>query len=647
MKTLVVYDSAYGNTAQIAESIGNALSGQTRVLHVKEAGTEDMENAERLIIGSPTHGGKATEAVTSLLNTISPSKLQDVKVAAFDTRLSSKLVGIFGYAAGKIMAVLSRKGGTRIAAPEGFIVKGRNGPLQAKELERAAEWARTLDGQNQAESKTTMTDTRENKEKSMTQQIGMVKGNAFQKMSSAAFIIGVIPIVISFLAMPAGLAWGETKAKATRVPVANSANEPVTLSAAVPASVGFDQGGLALLNGAMHRMVDEGEVAGVMTMLVRHGKIVNYDAYGKDSIVKGTPLRRDSIFRMFSQTKPLTGVAMMILYEQGKWQLNDPVSKYVPEFANLKVFTGLDKEGKPILEDAKQPPTMAMLMTHTAGFGYGLEYANYVDYVDQQFQKLGVLKSSSLHEAVTKIASIPLLYQPGTRWWYSAGVDIQGYIVEELSGQPFGDFLAEQLFEPLGMKDSGFYAEGDNAARLASVYQFDPKNKKLIELTPANTPGTKDFTKQPSMELGGGGDGGGGGGLVSTIDDYARFCQMILNGGTYNGVRILAPESVALMQADHIPDTVLPEANGGVQAIGGPALGYGLDFGVIKDPASIGMLAGPGSIYWAGGGGTWFWIDPKNDLFFLGMMQREGDDVMARFGVSLTLVYPALTKPEM
>ncbi len=444
----------------------------------------------------------------------------------------------------------------------------------------------------------------------------------------------------------AGLAWGEATPKATRAQATNSANAPVTLSPAAPASVGFDQSKLTLLNNSMHRMVDEGEVAGVMTMLARHGKIVNYDVYGKDSIAKGTPLKRDSIFRLFSQTKPVTGVAMMILYEQGKWQLNDPVSKYVPEFAKLKVFAGLDKDGKPILEDMKQPPTMVMLMTHTAGFGYGLANVRYVDYVDQQFKKLGVLRSNSLQEAATKIASIPLLYQPGTHWWYSAAVDIQGYILEKISGQRFGDFLAQHVFTPLGMKDTGFYVAGDKAARLASAYQLDPTNKKLIELTPANNPGVGDFTKRPSMDLGGGGDGGGSGGLLSTIDDFARFCQMILNGGIFNSARILAPESVALMQADHIPATVLPpEAGSGLPPIGGPALGHGLDFGVIKNPALLGMQAGQGSIFWAGAG-TWFWIDVKNDLFFLGMTHRQGADAMALLMMSQALVYAALTEPD-
>jgi len=462
-------------------------------------------------------------------------------------------------------------------------------------------------------------------------------------------LTGPILIALTILTL-AGLAWGGAKPKATSAQATHSEKPPVTLTAAAPASVGFDQSRLTLLNNAMHRMVGEGEVAGIVTMLVRHGKIVNYDAFGKDNIAKGTPLRRDAIFRLFSQTKPLTGVAMMLLFEQGRWQLNDPISKHVPEFANLKVFAGMDKDGQPILEDPKQPPTMAMLMSHTAGFGLGMKPEHYGDYVNQQLQKLDVFNSSSSYEAmIKKIASVPLLYQPGTRWWYSVGTDIQGYIVENISGQRFGDFLSQHVFSPLGMKDTGFYVAGEKAERLASVYKFDPEKKELIELTPSQNPGIGDFTKQPSRDAAGGGDGGGWGGLVSTIDDFARFCQMILNGGTYDGVRILAPASVALMEADHIPATVIPEETGGFPAIGGLALGHGLDFGVIKDPARIGMLAAPGTIFWGGGGGTWFWIDPKNDLFFLAMIQREGDAVeawTARLAVSQAFVYRALTEPN-
>ena len=440
--------------------------------------------------------------------------------------------------------------------------------------------------------------------------------------------------------------WGRFALLATLIaagagaaPPARAATE-VVLAPAAPADAGFSAPRLARLNDAMHHAVDQGEVAGVMTMLVRHGKIVSYDAYGRDSIARGTKLQRDAIFRMYSQTKPITGVAMMMLFEQGKWRLSDPVEKFIPQFANLKVFVGLDKEGKPVVEAMKQRPTMAMLMTHTAGFGYGLRDDNYVD---QQFQKQGVLRANGLREAMLRIAGIPLLYQPGTRWSYSAAVDIQGYIVEQLSGQRFGDFLADHLFKPLGMKDSAFFAPAGQAGRLTAVYAVDRETGKLIELGGNGGAFAQDFTKPPALES-------GGAGAVSTVDDYARFCQMILNEGVYNGVRILAPATVALMRSDHIPDTVVPEASTfGGPAIGGPLLGFGLDFAVSKQPTRMGSEVGAGTIWWGGAAGTWFWIDPKNDLFFLGMVQRFGGGAAGSASLntlSQTLVYAALTDPE-
>jgi len=343
---------------------------------------------------------------------------------------------------------------------------------------------------------------------------------------------------------------------------------------------------------------------------------------------------------MYSQTKPVVGVAMMILFEQGRWRLDDPITKYIPEFANLKVMNGTDAKGQPTVEDMKHPPTMRELMTHTAGFGYGLRTGNPID---DAFRDQKVLASSSLQDMINKIAKIPLLYQPGTRWSYSVAVDIQGYIIEKLSGQRLGDFMADHIFKPLGMKDTAFFIPPSQKARLSEVYVLNPQTNKLLELTPALFPQLQDFTKQPPMDS-------GGGGTVSTIDDYARFCQMILNGRELNGVRILAPATVALMQADHIEDTVTPgHPDEYGPAIGTDALGFGLDFAISLNPAKLGSLQGKGSIWWGGAAGTWFWIDPKNDLFFLGMIQRFGGGASgsARLGVeSQTYVYSALTDPS-
>ena len=433
-----------------------------------------------------------------------------------------------------------------------------------------------------------------------------------------------------------GFSFGaESKPQSAR----HDAAAPQQLTPAAPESVGFSPERLKLLDAAMDGAVDHGEVAGVETMLVRHGHIVDLHMHGLKSLSAGTPITRDTIFRMYSQTKPMIGVAMMILFEEGRWRLDDPITKYIPEFANLKVMTGVDAKGQPTVEDVKRPATMRELMTHTAGFGYGLRTGNPVD---DAFRDQKVLASSSLKDMIDKVAKIPLLYQPGTKWSYSVAVDIQGYIIEKLTGQRLGDFMAERIFKPLGMKDTGFYVPPTQKARLSEVYVSNPKTGKLLELTPLLFPALQDFTKQPPMDS-------GGGGTVSTVDDYARFCQMILNNGEYNGVRILAPATIALMRSNHIAPGVSsdPMSAGGI-VIGGDALGFALDFAVVLDSAKLGTLQGNGSIWWGGAAGTWFWIDPKNDLFFLGMIQRFGGGATGseQFGVqSQTLVYSALTDP--
>jgi len=438
----------------------------------------------------------------------------------------------------------------------------------------------------------------------------------------------------------AALGLGVSPVDAKPKPHAVHPAPPAVLALAAPEAEGFDSMRLARLTAAMHGQVDSGALAGIQTMLVRHGRVVNFDSYGKASWASGAPVTSDTIYRMYSQTKPMMGVAMMILFEQGKWRLEDPVSKFIPEFANLKVFAGLDWRGNPVLEDMKHPPTMRELLTHTAGFGYGLRPDNYVD---QQFVKLKVLQSANLQEMVDKIATIPLRYQPGTRWSYSAGVDIQGYIIEKLTGMRLGDFLKANLFAPLGMKDTGFYVPAANASRLAGAFAINPANGALVEITPAMVPALQDFTVPPAMDS-------GGGGTVSTANDYARFCQMVLNHGELNGARILSPAGIAMIEADQLEATVVPdEPKKGRAPIGAGALGFGFDMALAKDSAKLGSLAGTGSMFWGGAAGTWFWIDPKNDLFFLGMIQRfqpPGTDDDSLETLSQTMVYQALVDPS-
>jgi len=404
-----------------------------------------------------------------------------------------------------------------------------------------------------------------------------------------------------------------------------------------PQTVGFDAQRLERLDAAMAKVVKDGRVAGMSTLLVRHGKMVQFKTYGQASLADARPMTKDTIVRIYSMTKPITGVAMMMLFEEGKWNLDDPVSKYIPELANLTVLSGVDDKGQITTVPAKRSPTMRELMSHTAGFGYGLEYTNPVD---KQFRDKMVLASPSLQEAVNRVATIPLKFQPGTDWAYSISVDLQGYIIEKLSGQSLGAFMKSRIFDPLKMTDTAFSTGAEKAPRLATLYMGDPKTGKLFEAKTIMGNTLPDYIKPPLMES-------GGGGLVSTTSDYGRFAQMILNKGELDGVRLLAPATVELMGTNVIPKDVLVSSNGSTVARFNESVGFGLDFMVVNDPRRAGSLAGKGTMSWGGAAGTWFWIDPANDLYFVGMIQRMGgtggDDLGA---MARTLTYQALTEPS-
>lgn len=403
-----------------------------------------------------------------------------------------------------------------------------------------------------------------------------------------------------------------------------------------PEALGFDRAGLERLDAWMADMVGAGQVAGVSTLLMRHGQVVDFRTRGRARLDDPAPLGRDAIFRIYSMTKPVTGVALMILFEEGRWRLDDPITDFIPEFADLKVYAGVDADGELMVEDMTRPPTMRELMSHTAGFGYGLFD---IHPVERTYREQEVLRAGSLDELVERAARIPLMFQPGTEWFYSIATDLQGLIVERLSGQTFGAFLQERIFGPLGMVDTGFQTRPDNVHRLAAIYADDGAGGLELATSAFDMP-LNDFTAAPKFE-------GGGGGLVSTATDYARFCQMILNGGRLDGVRILAPDSVGLMGRNVIPDAVLARFNPLRLLPFNPAFGFGLDFAVVIDPAALGLVEGRGTLSWGGGGGTWFWIDPENDLIFIGLIQRLADPVGNAFRAQArALVYAALTHPE-
>jgi CubicO group peptidase (beta-lactamase class C family) len=403
-----------------------------------------------------------------------------------------------------------------------------------------------------------------------------------------------------------------------------------------PESLGFSSERLERLHAAMQREVDQKQLAGVVTILARHGKLVEERAYGKKDIASGAPMTRDTIFRIFSMTKPVTGVAMMILYEEGKWYPLDPVSKYIPEFAHLKVFKGVDQSGNMILDDPVHPPTMRELMTHTAGFTYGF-FGNTL--VDKMYQDQKVMQSQSLQEMIDKLAKIPLLYQPGTRWVYSVSMDIQGYIVEKLSGQSLPDFMRQHIFGPLGMKDTGFFVPPEKRNRFATLYASGQNGELVVNAAPGAT--ADDYTTQPSMPS-------GGGGMVSTAEDYLRFAQMLLNGGELDGMRILAPATVQLMTSNHLaPGLMTGEFSIG-PAIIRPGMGWGYDCAVYSDPLEADEVVGKGTFFWFGAADTWFWVDPTNDLVFVGMTQRRiGPGEPNMEALSQPSVYQALLKPRM
>ncbi|RPH55471.1 MAG: class A beta-lactamase-related serine hydrolase [Acidobacteria bacterium] len=388
---------------------------------------------------------------------------------------------------------------------------------------------------------------------------------------------------------------------------------------ASPESVGFSTDGLKAFQRAMRALVDESKLAGVTTLVARHGKVVHVEAYGVQDLETKKPVARDTIFRIASMTKPIVGVAMMMLWEQGKWTLDDPVAKHIPEFAGLKVATPSGEVPQ------ITPMTMRQLMSHTAGFDITAGYAkaNIAD------------RAQPLQSMVDKLAKLPLAVQPGSDWRYGPSVDIQGYIIEQLSGESLDVFLRTKIFEPLGMKDTGFWVDGSKVDRVTSVFTYGPDNRLI------RAQGQRDAPSSKPVFL------SGSGGLLSTTDDYFQFAQMMLNGGEANGKRFLKASTVELMRTNVLAEGVAVDTFGTSQ----PGIGFGLDFAIVMDPAAANTPEGRNSFYWGGAFGTWFWIDPTNDIVVVGMMQNisgstpTGGSPQVR-PLSRQLVYQALVDPK-
>jgi CubicO group peptidase (beta-lactamase class C family) len=380
---------------------------------------------------------------------------------------------------------------------------------------------------------------------------------------------------------------------------------------------GFTKDGLAAFNQQFHALVDQRKLANVVTLIARRGEIVNLDAYGvlDVSAPVPAPARTDSIFRIASMTKPITGAAMMMLWEDGKWKLDDPVAKHIPQFEGLKVKT---KDGEPV--DQASPMTMAQLMSHSAGFGRAADYAD------------ADLRGGDLQDMIDTLAKLPLSFQPGKDWRYGPSVDIQGYLVEQLSGQGLDEFFEQRLFAPLGMSDTGFWVDASKGDRVSRIHKYDDDGTVR-----AAGPSNIFNTAKPKFLA-------GGGGLVSKIEDYWRFAQMIANGGAFDGRRYLKPETVALMHANVLE----PGVNVTLYSPDTKGLGFGMDFAIVQDPAAAQTSQGIQSYYWGGAFGTWFWIDPVNEMIVIGMIQNVAGSQTAAGNpavreLSAQLAYAAMT----
>ena len=372
------------------------------------------------------------------------------------------------------------------------------------------------------------------------------------------------------------------------------------LADAKPESIGLSPARLQKLSDGFKREVDKGTLPGATILVSRRGKIGWFDAIGRQSPADARPMAHDTIFRIFSMTKPIVSVAIMTLVEEGHLLLSDPVAKFIPEFARQKV--GVETNGRLELVDVARAMTVQDLLRHTSGITYDHTGNRMV----QQLYKESQLRSRKITNAehAVMVAELPLICQPGAEWNYSRSTDILGRIIEVVSGKSLGAFLTERILAPLQMAETAFFTGEDNAGRLAQPFANDPWTGDKVQLF--------DMLEKPTMES-------GGGGLVSTTMDYARFAQMLLNGGMLGGVRIIGRKTLELMASNHLNPAVKIEGT-----LLPPGHGFGLGFSV-RTHAGIAPFAGSvGQFFWSGMAGTFFWIDPKEDLFAVFMMQGPG-----------------------
>ncbi len=392
-----------------------------------------------------------------------------------------------------------------------------------------------------------------------------------------------------------------------------------------PARAGLSEAGLARLDAAIERHVREQRIPGAVVLVARKGGVAHLRSFGVADRPSQRPMRNDDLFRIYSMTKPVVSVALLTLYEEGRFQLDDPLERYIPEFKGLMVYAGTDAAGGLKLEQPRRKPTVQDAMRHTLGIGAGSGPAPVAQlYRDN---RIWVNTMDSLAQQMQLLGKVPLLYQPGEQWLYGYGHDVQARLVEVLSGMPIDRYLQQRLFTPLGMKDTGYRVPAAQRGRIVTLHDVPegmPSNP-AVDMRPATY---ERFADHPFGTLG----------LWSTAADYARFAQMLLNGGELDGVRILSRKTVELMSRNHLPAAI---AQGGQPGTMEPGTGYGLGVSVTVDPAAAGNLGSAGAFGWSGAATTWFTIDPAEKMVAVLMTQQHPYDarLLSEFQA---LVYQAI-----
>lgn len=388
--------------------------------------------------------------------------------------------------------------------------------------------------------------------------------------------------------------------------------EPTKITA--PEEVGLSTDRLARIQPYMQKYLDGGKLAALSTMVARRGQIAHFSCQGSKEF-GGPPLTQDTIFRIYSMSKPITSVGLMMLYEQGAFRLDHPVHRYLPEFKDTQVWTNGTADSF-VTEPQRRPMQIIDLLRHTSGLTYDFMLQHPVDKLYRKNKIFtGRGKGYTLEQFVKDVAAQPLMFHPGESWNYSVSTDICGRLIEVMSGQSLGDYFAEHIFKPLKMVDTGFKLSADKVDRFASCYEKDPVTR---EVKLQDAPETSPYLEGSERAI-----QSGGGGLVSTMSDYMRFAQMLLNGGELDGARLLSPTTLKLMTLNHLEnnqtigemgDSLFTEATM-------DGTGFGLGFGIVIDQARAADATSQGAFSWGGAASTYFWIDPKQDLVGLMMTQ--------------------------